>query len=82
MIFISTAVLFLPQQTARSRNSTFRRVGTAESTVSDLLTSLRQRTYALPGPQAVGQVLGVQNSESALKNRLMFLKKATAGKKE
>lgn len=27
-------------------------------------------------------MLGVQNSESALKNRLMFLKKATAGKKE
>lgn len=32
----------------------------------------------LPGPQAVGQVLGVQNSESALENRFIFLKKATA----
>lgn len=35
-------------------------------------------TYVLPGPQAVGQVLGVQNSERALESRFMFLKKATA----
>lgn len=40
------------------------------------------RTYVLPGPQAVGQLLGVQNSDRALKNRLMFLKNATAGKEE
>lgn len=32
----------------------------------------------LPGPQAVGQVLGVQNSDSALENRFIFLKNATA----
>lgn len=32
----------------------------------------------MPGPQAVGQVLGVQNSDSALENRFMCLKKATA----
>lgn len=31
-----------------------------------------------PGPQAVGQVLGVQNSDKALENRLMCLKNATA----
>lgn len=35
-------------------------------------------TYVLPGPQAVGQVLGVQNSDSALENRFMCLKNATA----
>lgn len=35
-------------------------------------------TYELPGPQAVGQVLGVQNSDRALENRFIFLKKATA----
>lgn len=33
----------------------------------------------LPGPHAVGQVLGVQNSDSALENRFMCLKNATAG---
>lgn len=35
-------------------------------------------THVLPGPQAVGQVLGVQNSDRALENRLMCLKNATA----
>lgn len=35
-------------------------------------------TYVLPGPQAVGQVLGVQNSDSALENRFICLKNATA----
>lgn len=35
-------------------------------------------TYVLAGPRAVGQLLGVQNSDSALENKLMCLKKATA----
>lgn len=35
-------------------------------------------TYVLPGPQAVGQLAGVQNSDSALENKFMCLKKATA----
>lgn len=39
----------------------------------------RDVTYVLPGPQAVGHVLVVQNSDSALDSRFMCLKKATAG---
>lgn len=35
-------------------------------------------TYVLPGPQADGQLLGVQNSHSALENRFICLKNATA----
>ena len=36
----------------------------------------------LPGPQATGQVVGVQNSDIALVSRLMFLKNAIAAARE
>lgn len=42
------------------------------------MRSIMLSTYVLPGPQAVGQVVGVQNSDSALENRFICLKKATA----
>lgn len=35
-------------------------------------------THMFPGPCAVGQVVGVQNSHSALENRFTCLKKVTA----
>lgn len=42
------------------------------------MCSISSITYVFPGPQAVGQVLGVQNSHTALENKLICWKNATA----